>query len=636
MGAETRNITKQASLKELRHLLPFLRPYWHYYVFGSVTLITSILLKVFIPRLLGGSVDSLRQLEGQADPGDLLSEITGSAVLIFAVAVAVAVVRTSSRLLLLGVCRRAVHDIRRALFDRLLRLSPSFYVRHQTGHLMSRCVNDMQNVQGLMGPVFMYLAETLALYLICLSFMLDLNLQLTLISLAPFPLFIFLAKRIAGRIQRGSRAAQEGLAEVSAKVDESLSGHLVIKSLALEEHDFERFVKRNDALRNLNLKVTWDRATLYPLMMVLGSCSTFLVLLVGGPQVVRDEISLGNLVTMIFYLQMMAAPTGALGFVISSLQRGTAAFVRVRELMEADVSIDHPTSPATHEIQNGGLEVRNLSVTFPPLRDQPHLSGTLTDEVLQRPDSRIARTVLDDINFQVPAGSTLGIVGPTGAGKTILLRAIARQLEIRPGTIFIDGADIIDLPLQEIRSKIGFVPQENFLFSRTLADNVALGNPQADTEAISRAIRAAQLEKDLNQLPDGINTIIGERGVNLSGGQRQRTALARVMLLQPRILILDDTLSAVDTHTADEILQELRPLMTGRTTLMVAHRIDSIRHAEQIIVLDAGRVVEQGRHQDLIEADGLYARLYEQQKLRESMQQEQDSLRAELNDPRHF
>ena len=605
----------------LRRLIPHLYRYRWRYAVGAFCVVLSIVLKMMIPLLLGNSMDQLRGLaETDTDEeGAVAGLIARAAIAMVGVAVVGAALRTVSRLLVLGNSRLAVHDIRKELFDHLVRLAPSFYVRHQTGHLMSRCVNDMRNVQGLLGPVFMYLVETGVIYTVGVAFMLSVSPRLTLFVALPFPIFLFAARRLAGRVQVGTREAQERLGELSAKVDESLSGQKIIKSMSLQEFDYGRFAEESHKYRKTMLDVARIRATLQPSMMFLASLCTFILLAVGGPMVTRGEVTLGELIAMIYWMAILAAPTATMGFVISSLHRGAAALERIGELLDMPVTMPEPTDAADNSITRGTIELRNLSIFFPPQREQPHLEGTLPAEAVSQ---TAGRQVLEGISFQVDPGQTLGIVGSTGSGKTTLLRVLGRQLEVEPGQVFFDGTDITTISLAEHRRAVGVVPQESFLFSMSLAGNIALGDPRAEKRAIEAAADAAQLTKDLGQLPDGLDTMVGERGVNLSGGQRQRTALARVLLLGPKILLLDDTLSAVDTHTADEILTSLRPMMESCTTVIVAHRLSTVQNAELIIVLDDGRIVERGNHTSLVAAGGAYAELYRKQTRQARLSQE--------------
>ena len=582
---------------ELRRVGPLYRRYRWSYLFGLAAILAAVALRISVPSIFGQSIDKLREAEG-SPAGELVSLAAKGAFAIGIVAVLGAIVRTASRLLVLGTSRCAVHDVRTQVMQRLVTLSPSYFQGQQTGQIMSRAVNDVQFVQSLLGPVFMYLSETAALYVVALIFMTSISVKLTVVALIPFPLFLWRARKLARGIQVHSRAAQDALGEISTRVEESLSGGMVVRGLAIEEFDFDRFRQRGQAYRDLNLQVTRARARLGAMMTMLAAFSTFVVLAVGGPMVLDESITPGEFVAMVFYLQLIAAPTGVLGFVISTLQRGAAALGRIGELLDTQPTLTAPSNPQPVAQGNGALRVAELTVVLENEKGQP-------------------RTVLDQVSIEVPPGGLLGVVGATGSGKSILLQALARQLEVDAGLVFIDGQDVTTLRPEELRAQIGYVPQEAFLFSASLADNVLLGRPDGDREVLQRAMTGSRLAQDIDQLPDGLETVVGERGLNLSGGQRQRAALARVLVMEPKLLLLDDPFSAVDAHTTDEILSGLAPFLEGRTTVLVAHRVATVAQADQVLVMEEGRVVEFGSPAELLARDGVYAALHRRQRAKE-------------------
>ncbi|MEO0650706.1 MAG: ABC transporter transmembrane domain-containing protein, partial [Planctomycetota bacterium] len=458
-------------LSALRYLLPFVRAYRPTYALGLGCLVVAIALRLAIPVLLGGAIDELRGMAGELDsPGATVDDgrfvrLVGEAALyIVGAALIGSVFRTASRFTILGTCRRVVHDVRQHLFGKLTRLAPSFYLRYTTGQLMSRGMNDVQNVQGLTGPVFMYITETAILYVLGVALMVATDPVLTLWTLALFPLFIWRARVLAKSIQEGSRAAQDALGDVSEKVGESLSGQLVIKTLGLEQFDLGRFEEHAESYRSLNLRVTKARTRLMPMMMALVGISLGIALVVGRGRVESGAITAGQLVSFIFFVRYLAAPTATLGFVISSLQRGAAALTRIQEIFDAGEALPRPAgaleAPADHT-PRGAIEVRRLSVVREGLVAAASQAEKSTEgrgePELQR------RTVLHDLSFEVRPGQTLAIVGPTGAGKSTLVEVLARLLEVDAGTLFFDGREASTLDPLSLRDGLGWVPQEAFL-----------------------------------------------------------------------------------------------------------------------------------------------------------------------------
>ncbi|MEZ5978621.1 MAG: ABC transporter ATP-binding protein [Planctomycetota bacterium] len=585
-------------MRTLVELWPWFRKYRWTYALGAVALVAAVVLRLWIPTRLGQAIDQVRDALSSPDTADGAGALAArAAVAIVGAALLGAITRTTSRLTILGACRLVTHDMRQAIYARLTELPPSFYLRLSSGQLLSRALNDVQNVQGLTGPVLMYISETALLFGVAITFMVGIDPLMTGIVLIPFPIFVWRSRQLARRIQEGSRQAQDSLGSMSEKLGESLGGVQVVKTMGLEEFESRRFGERVDAYRDLQLDVARARSTLMPMMGALGGVTLALALLLSIPAVVRGDVEVGQIAAFIIYLQLLAAPTGALGFVISSLQRGAAALDRIDEVLEEPPGFRTEMAGAPVEDVEGRIELRHLSV-----RGTPGVGG-----------EGARRELLSDVSFELEPGRTLGVVGRTGAGKTTLARVLARLEEIADDTYLVDGTPVERLDLGGLRRRIGYVPQDAFLFSDTLRNNLTYGAPDAPEERVLEAIEIAQLHKDLDQLPEGLETVVGERGVNLSGGQRQRVALARAIVKRPSILILDDTLSAVDTDTAAAILSGLQRVLGTCTTVIVAHRLSTLRRADLVVVVEDGRVVERGKHDDLVRAGGLYATLWQSQ-----------------------
>jgi ATP-binding cassette subfamily B protein len=581
-------------LANLRPLFPYLKKYRSSYLWGTVCVLLMNGVWVLFPLVVGRAIDSLKS----ADPSpQALRLIAKFVAMVLAVAATKAIFQFLTRWIVIGVSREIEFDLRNDLFRHLEGLSYSFYQRTRTGDIMARATNDLNAVRMLLGPAIMYSANTIVFTAGALAFMLSISPKLTFYAFLPLPIVSIVIQYFGRRIHERFERIQAMFSEISARVQENFSGVRVIRAYVQEQAETASFEKANREYIARSLKLVRLMGMLWPTLETMLGLAIVLVLWIGGREVINGRMSVGNFVAFNTYMVQLTFPVIALGWVINIFQRGTASLARIHQLMlEKPEIIDAPgvVASANAEI-NGDIEFRNLSFAY---------DGT---------------TVLHEVNLHIPAGSSLAIVGPTGSGKTTLVSLIPRIYDVEPGTVLIDGEPVRDYALAELRRNIGFVPQETFLFSETIRENIAFGVQKASDEEVSWAAEAANIATDIEGFPDKYKTLVGERGITLSGGQKQRTAIARALIRSPRILILDDALSSVDTQTEDKILNHLREVMHGRTTIFISHRVSTVRNADRIAVLHGGRIVELGSHEELLALNGYYTGLYSKQLLEEEL-----------------
>jgi len=577
--------------KSLRPLLPYLKKYRRSYAVGTICVFLNNGIWILFPLVIRRAVDDLHL-------GVTSQKLLTYALLLLAVAGAKSIFQFLTRWILIGISREVEFDLRNDLFQHLEKLSYSFYQRTRTGDVMARATNDLNAVRMLLGPAIMYSANTIVFTAGALAFMLSISPKLTIYAFLPLPIVSITIQYFGRQIHERFEKIQAMFSDISARAQENFSGARVIRAYVQEEAEIAAFEGANREYIGRSLKLVRLMGMLWPTLEIMLGFAIVLVLWLGGREALQARITVGDFVAFMTYMVQLTWPVIALGWVINIFQRGTASMGRINELLvekpEIADSAEADQSVRPRQIQ-GEIEFRNLDFAY---------NGT---------------EVLHDVNLRIPAGSSLAIVGPTGSGKTTLVSLIPRIYDAAAGTVLIDGRPIRDYSLELLRKNIGFVPQETFLFSESIRENIAFGVQTAQDSEVRLAAQGASIAEDIESFPEQYQTTVGERGITLSGGQKQRTAIARALIRNPRILILDDALSSVDTHTEDKILNHLREIMAGRTTIFISHRVSTVRNADTIAVLHSGRIVELGTHEELLARNGYYTDLYNKQLLEEEL-----------------
>jgi ATP-binding cassette subfamily B protein len=568
--------------------------YWRRYLFGGVCLLGTATLVMWIPWWIREAVRIIEH-------GGSLSDVTYYAVLIIAAAVLQGFVRTYSRALIFNAGRDVEYDLRNDLFAHLEKLPLSYYHKQRTGDLMSRVINDISAVRVMLGPGVLNFVNAPLYYVYAMALMLSMDVRMTLAAVAPFPLLIYVAHHFRGRIMKSSLEVQQQMSALSSHVQENLSGMHVVKAYAQEDFQAQQFIALNKDYEVKSMEMAKMRGIVNPVMQAINGLTVLIVIWYGGIRVMRGDLLVADIVAFIAYLNVLAWPTAAFGWMLSLVERGRAAMRRLGEILETNPEItDEAASPAIRALKEG-IEFRDVSFAYERQKN--------------------GHSALEGINFTLPVGRSVGLVGRVGSGKSTLAQLLPRMFDVSTGAILIDGRDSRTLPLRDLRRLIGYVPQEPFLFSNSLKANLALGREKYSEEELARAVEIAKLDRDVEIFPLGLETLVGERGVTLSGGQKQRATLARALIMDPPVLILDDCLSSVDAQTEAEILHELRAILKEKTCLIISHRISAVREADEILVLEEGKIIERGNHDELVRDGGVYAELFQQQRLSEELEQ---------------
>ncbi len=571
----------------------YLRPHRRAVLQGMAALVVVNLLSVSIPLLVRRVIDDLQD-------GFDLQDVLLQALLIMVLATVMGGVRLISRMLVFGVGRQVEADLKQRIFDHLLLQEPGWVQTTGSGEVISRATSDVENVRRLLGFAVLSLTNTALAYALTLPAMLMIDPWLSLAALGLYPLMLVTVRLFGGRMMRQQRRQQEALAHLSDLIQEDLSGISAIKIYGQESTEQAAFSGRNRRYRDAALGLARTRSTLFPLLEGISSISLLLLLALGSGQLESGRLSIGDLVALILYVERLVFPTALLGFTLNTFQTGQVSLERVEQLLVRQPLIQSPAQPQPPAAQSrGGIEARGLTVRYPGA----------------------ARPALVDVSFRVEPGELVAVVGPVGCGKTTLARALGRMVELGEGELWLDGVDVTRMELEQLRRRVALVPQEGYLFTATLADNLRYGDPDASQAQVEAAADQARLEGDIKGFPDGYSTLVGERGITLSGGQRQRTALGRALLVDAPLLVLDDALASVDNSTAASILATIRGQGSqGRTVLMISHQLSAAAACDRVLVLEDGRLVQQGPHNELVEQPGTYRRLWAREQASEQLQ----------------
>jgi len=578
-------------LRDLSPLFAYMRRYRWGYLWGTLSCVATNAVAVQFPRVLERAIDAMKK----GAPREMILILAGLLILI---ALVKGCFLYAQRWILIGISREIEFDIRNDLFRHLEKQDSGFYQKYRTGDIMARLTNDLNAVRMLLGPALMYSANTIFFTVGALYFLLRISPYLTLVALAPMPLASILVQYLGHRIHDRFERIQASFSEISSQAQENYSGARLVRAFAREESQIGIFEKLNREYIRRSLRLVQLMGMLWPTLEFILGVSMLITLMAGGHQVLAHRITLGQFVEFNTFMVMLIFPIIAVGWVVNLFQRGTASVTRIDELLRAEPAIDDREADSTlgpETVLKGEIEFRGLSFSYGDTE------------------------VLRDISLHVPAGSSLAIVGPTGSGKTTLVNLLSRLYEAPQGSLLMDGRPVRAYPLEVLRRNIGMVPQETFLFSETIRENLTFGAPDASVEAMLEAAQTAHIRQEFEEFPQGFETMVGERGLTLSGGQKQRSSIARALLRRPPILILDDALASVDTYTEERILGGLRSYTADSTTILISHRVSTVRDADQIAVLANGRIVELGRHEELLERNGYYAELFQKQQLEEEL-----------------